>query len=84
MMGGREPFRQMPFFWSAHFDTTIRYVGHVEQWDRITIDGDLQAGDCRVSYVKDGRELAVATISRDVANLEAEVGMEGEGGRSQR
>jgi NADPH-dependent 2,4-dienoyl-CoA reductase/sulfur reductase-like enzyme/nitrite reductase/ring-hydroxylating ferredoxin subunit len=77
MLGAREPFRQAPFFWSGHFDTTIRYVGHAEDWDRVAIDGDLAGGgDCRVAYLKDGRELAVATIGRDRANLEAEVQME--------
>jgi 3-phenylpropionate/trans-cinnamate dioxygenase ferredoxin reductase subunit len=83
MLGAREPFRQAPFFWSGHFDTTIRYVGHAEDWDRVAIDGDLAGGgDCRVAYVKDGRELAVATIGRDRANLEAEVQMEEDTARS--
>jgi NADPH-dependent 2,4-dienoyl-CoA reductase/sulfur reductase-like enzyme/nitrite reductase/ring-hydroxylating ferredoxin subunit len=83
MLGAREPFRQAPFFWSGHFDTTIRYVGHAEDWDRVSVDGDLAGdGDCRVAYLEDGRELAVATIRRDRANLEAEVGMEGQAERS--
>jgi 3-phenylpropionate/trans-cinnamate dioxygenase ferredoxin reductase subunit len=76
MMGERQPFRQMPFFWSAHYGTSLRYVGHAETWDRIEIDGNLALDDCRVAYIKDGRELAVATLGRDRANLEAEVLME--------
>ncbi len=76
MMGSLQVFNQVPFFWSAHYDTVINYVGHAESWDRVEIDGDLAADDCRVAYLKDGRELAVATIGRDVANLEAEAEME--------
>ena len=76
MMGQRRPFDQVPFFWSMHYDTAIRYVGHAEAWDRVAIDGDLAANDCRVAYLKDGRELAVATIGRDVAALQAEAQME--------
>jgi hypothetical protein len=76
MIGRREPFRQIPFFWSNHFDTRIRYVGHADAWDRVVIDGDVAKGSCRVAYVKDGTELAVATIGRDVANLQAETDME--------
>jgi NADPH-dependent 2,4-dienoyl-CoA reductase/sulfur reductase-like enzyme/nitrite reductase/ring-hydroxylating ferredoxin subunit len=76
MMGRREAFRQAPFFWSAHYDTSIRYVGHAEKWDRVEIDGDLGADDCRVAYVQSGRTLAVATLGRDRANLEAEVELE--------
>ncbi|MGO4842642.1 FAD-dependent oxidoreductase, partial [Rhizobiaceae sp. 2RAB30] len=32
MLGFRQPFRSVPFFWSAHFDTTIRYVGYARSW----------------------------------------------------
>jgi NADPH-dependent 2,4-dienoyl-CoA reductase/sulfur reductase-like enzyme/nitrite reductase/ring-hydroxylating ferredoxin subunit len=76
MIGSREPFTQAPFFWSAHYDTSIRYVGHAETWDRVDVDGDPSADDCRVAYVRDGRTVAVATLGRDKANLEAEVALE--------
>lgn len=70
MLGAQVSFRDTPFFWSAHYDTTIRYVGHAEGWDRIEIDGDIAARDCTVRYLEDGRVLAVATIGRDHAALE--------------
>jgi NADPH-dependent 2,4-dienoyl-CoA reductase/sulfur reductase-like enzyme len=76
MMGRRQRFDHAPFFWSMHYDTAIRYVGHADAWDRVTIDGDLAKNDCRVAYLKNDRELAVATIGRDVAALQAEVAME--------
>jgi NADPH-dependent 2,4-dienoyl-CoA reductase/sulfur reductase-like enzyme/nitrite reductase/ring-hydroxylating ferredoxin subunit len=76
MMGQRQAFTQAPFFWSAHYETSIRYVGHAEKWDRVEIDGDLDADNCRVAYLQGGRTLAVATIGRDRANLEAEVELE--------
>ena len=28
MLGAREPFNQVPFFWSQHYDVPINYVGH--------------------------------------------------------
>ena len=43
---------------------------------RIEIDGDLNAQDCAVRYTQGGRTLAVATIGRDKASLEAEAAME--------
>ena len=70
MLGARQPFRDVPFFWSAHHEVTIRYVGHAQAWDDIRIDGDIAAHDCMVSYRKDGRTLAVATIGRDRQALE--------------
>jgi 3-phenylpropionate/trans-cinnamate dioxygenase ferredoxin reductase subunit len=76
ILGRRERFEAVPFFWSQHYDTTIRYVGHAERWDRTDIDGSLDQQDAAVSFFRDGRRLAVATISRDRAGLEAELAME--------
>jgi NADPH-dependent 2,4-dienoyl-CoA reductase/sulfur reductase-like enzyme/nitrite reductase/ring-hydroxylating ferredoxin subunit len=72
MLGGRERFDAVPFFWSQHYDITIRYVGHAERWDAVRIDGSLEARNASVSFLSNGRRLAVATISRDQANLQAE------------
>jgi NADPH-dependent 2,4-dienoyl-CoA reductase/sulfur reductase-like enzyme/nitrite reductase/ring-hydroxylating ferredoxin subunit len=76
MLGAREPFDAVPFFWSAHFDVTISYVGHAESWDCLTIDGDPKAHDCCVEYWRGEQRLAVATVNRDRASLQAEVEME--------
>ena len=66
----------MPFFWSQHYDVTIRYVGHAEGWDKVAIDGSLDNRNASVTFLKGGRRLAVATIGRDRASLEAEVALE--------
>ncbi len=76
MLGQREVFDAVPFFWSQHYDVPINYVGHAEKWDQIEIDGDIGAKDCLVRYKSGGRVLAVASIYRDVASLEAEIAME--------
>jgi NADPH-dependent 2,4-dienoyl-CoA reductase/sulfur reductase-like enzyme/nitrite reductase/ring-hydroxylating ferredoxin subunit len=76
MLGQREPFDAVPFFWSQHYDVPINYVGHAEAWDEIAIDGDIGAKDCLLRYKKGGRVLAVASIYRDLASLQAELAME--------
>ena len=76
MLGARETFDAVPFFWSQHYDVPINYVGHAEQWDDIAVDGDIAAKDCLLQYRSGGRVLAVASIYRDVASLEAELAME--------
>jgi NADPH-dependent 2,4-dienoyl-CoA reductase/sulfur reductase-like enzyme/nitrite reductase/ring-hydroxylating ferredoxin subunit len=76
MMGLRERFDAVPFFWSQHYDVPINYVGHAEAWDDIAIEGDIAAKDCLLRYQRAGRDLAVASIFRDVENLKAEVAME--------
>jgi NADPH-dependent 2,4-dienoyl-CoA reductase/sulfur reductase-like enzyme len=76
MLGRRERFDAVPFFWSQHYDVTIRYVGHAERWDAIRIDGSLDAHDASVSFFRGSRRLAVATVSRDRESLQAEVALE--------
>jgi NADPH-dependent 2,4-dienoyl-CoA reductase/sulfur reductase-like enzyme/nitrite reductase/ring-hydroxylating ferredoxin subunit len=76
MLGQQQRFREVPFFWSQHYDLPINYIGHAEKWDKIDIEGDVKARDCLVRYRRDGRVLAVASIFRDLENLEAEATME--------
>jgi NADPH-dependent 2,4-dienoyl-CoA reductase/sulfur reductase-like enzyme len=76
MLGAREAFDAVPFFWSQHYDVPINYVGHAEKWDEIAVDGDIAARDCLLRYKSGGRVLAVASIYRDAASLEAELAME--------
>ena len=76
MMGAREVFDAVPFFWSQHYDVPINYVGHAEKWDEIAVDGDIKGRDCVLRYKLKGRVLAVASIYRDVDSLRAEVAME--------
>jgi len=76
MLGGREKFDAVPFFWSQHYDIPISYVGHAETWDELAIDGDIATRDCVLRYKRNGRVLAVASINRDADSLMAEAAME--------
>jgi len=76
MLGLRQPFTVVPFFWSQHYDVVINYVGHAETFDSTIIEGTLESHDCAVTYRRGERTLAVATISRDLQSLQAERAME--------
>jgi apoptosis-inducing factor 3 len=76
MLGRREKFIAVPFFWSQHYGVPINYVGHAEKWDELAIDGDVMAKDCLLRFKRNGRVLAIASIFRDVESLQAEVTME--------
>jgi len=76
MLGARQRFDAVPFFWSQHYDVPINYVGHAEGWDEAAVEGDIGARDCVVRYKSKGRVLAVASIYRDVDSLVAEAAME--------
>ena len=72
MLGRREPFDAVPFFWTEQHDLSIAYVGHAEKWDEIVIDGSIEGRDCAISYLSKGRRQAVALVHRDFAGLLAE------------
>jgi apoptosis-inducing factor 3 len=76
MLGLGYPYDDVPFFWSAHYDVSINYVGHAEQWDAVEVDGDPFARDVAVRFRRAGRTLAVASIFRDSESLTAEVNLE--------
>jgi len=76
MLGKAQRCDLVPFFWTRQYDVSICYVGHAEHWDELDVDGDLALRDCRVSYRRNGRTLAVATVGRDVTSLRAEVELE--------
>jgi NADPH-dependent 2,4-dienoyl-CoA reductase/sulfur reductase-like enzyme/nitrite reductase/ring-hydroxylating ferredoxin subunit len=83
LLGADEPFLSMPFFWSAHYDLSIRYVGHAENWDATEIEGSVGAQDCVVRFRRGGRLLAAAALGRDREALEIEAEMESRQGRLQ-
>jgi apoptosis-inducing factor 3 len=76
MLGRHEKFTAVPFFWNQHYDLPINYVGHAENWEQLMIDGDIAAKDCLVRYTRRGRVVAVASLYRDLASLQAEREME--------
>jgi NADPH-dependent 2,4-dienoyl-CoA reductase/sulfur reductase-like enzyme len=76
ILGRRERFTAVPFFWSAHFDITIGLIGNARSWDDIEIDGSLAGNDATIVYRKAGDIVAVATIGRDRVSLAAEAAME--------
>ena len=69
-------FDYVPFFWSAHYDVSINYVGHAERWDDVKVDGDAAARDVAVLFERAGKPLALATIFRDGESLAFEVELE--------
>jgi len=76
ILGARECFTVPSFFWSNHFDLHIRYVGHGSGEDRAIVSGDLKAQDASVIF-RDGNKLtAVASVGRDLENLQAELALE--------
>jgi NADPH-dependent 2,4-dienoyl-CoA reductase/sulfur reductase-like enzyme len=76
MLGDKEPYAAAPFFWSAHYDMAINYVGAAQDWDEVKVVGSIPDRDCLVAYRKHGKTLAVASINRDAESLRIQVAMD--------
>jgi NADPH-dependent 2,4-dienoyl-CoA reductase/sulfur reductase-like enzyme len=78
ILGDAAPFTDTPFFWSVHYGSTINYVGHVEGFDAVALDGSLAAQGATARFMKAGSVRAVATVGRDLDSLRAGLALERE------
>ena len=76
ILGMRAPHAAPPFFWSAHYDVTIAYVGNAAGWDKAEVHGSLDERRALIAYRRGDEIAAVATIGMDRQCLEAEAAME--------
>jgi apoptosis-inducing factor 3 len=76
MIGRHERFNSAPFFWTSQYDFTLNYVGHAERWDEVILDGSLEKHNCKLSFMRGAKKVAVATVGRDLESLKDEVEIE--------
>jgi len=76
MLGLGAPFNDVPFFWSAHYDVQLSYVGHATGEADIEVLGSLEKRDATVVYRTAGNVAAVLTVGRDRQSLEIEAALE--------
>ena len=64
MLGVREPYAEVPWFWSDQYDLNMQYVGHASEWDEVVLRGDVAGRKFAAFYLKDGRLRATMAVSR--------------------
>jgi 3-phenylpropionate/trans-cinnamate dioxygenase ferredoxin reductase subunit len=64
MMGVREPYDDIPWFWSDQYDLNIQYVGHATKWDEVVLRGDVLARRFSAFYIEAGKLRAALTVNR--------------------
>jgi apoptosis-inducing factor 3 len=55
----------VPYFWTFHYDKTFEYLGHVDEPDKVEIDGDLDAQQFIAYLLKNDGVCAVVSCARE-------------------
>lgn len=64
LMGRREPYKAVPWFWSDQYDLKLQMVGLSAGHEQLVLRGDPQQRAFAVFYLKDGRLIAADTVGR--------------------
>ena len=64
MLGLREPYVDIPWFWSDQYDLNLQYVGHATRWDEVVLRGDVTDRKFTAFYIEGGRLRAALTVNR--------------------
>jgi NADPH-dependent 2,4-dienoyl-CoA reductase/sulfur reductase-like enzyme len=65
-------YTDVPFFWSAHFDTGLRYLGHVSSIADSRTEGSIEGRNFTVSQIGEAHEKAFISCNRDLSALQIE------------
>ncbi len=63
MAGAREPYDEVPWFWSDQYELNLQYVGAALPWDQIVTRGHFGHPPFTVFYLQQGRLVAAAGIN---------------------
>jgi|TARA_B110000438_G_scaffold43175_1_gene43077 3-phenylpropionate/trans-cinnamate dioxygenase ferredoxin reductase subunit len=61
--GNKQPYNQVPWFWSDQYDIKLQSAGLAHDYDRTEINGDITNKKFTVSYFKQGRMIAMDAIN---------------------
>jgi 3-phenylpropionate/trans-cinnamate dioxygenase ferredoxin reductase subunit len=65
MVGGEEPYRHVPYFFSDQFDLSINMLGYPSKSAQIVTRGDINANKFTALYVQDGSLRAALMVNDD-------------------
>jgi 3-phenylpropionate/trans-cinnamate dioxygenase ferredoxin reductase subunit len=63
MLGEREPYARLPYFFSDQYDVGMEYSGSAPKWDRVVFRGDPASREFIAFWVLDGRVAAGMNVN---------------------
>ncbi len=64
MMGIKEVFSEVPWFWSDQYDLNMQLIGHPHHWDKLVFRGSVPDRQFTAFFVKDGKMQAALAVNR--------------------
>lgn len=64
MVGKREPYAPVPYFWSDQYEFNLQYVGHAATWQAVVVRGDVPGRSFSAFYLQEGRLAAALVVNR--------------------
>jgi 3-phenylpropionate/trans-cinnamate dioxygenase ferredoxin reductase subunit len=64
MLGRRQPFREVPWFWSDQYDLNIQMSGHPHPDDTVVFRGGPESRSFSAFFVREGQLRAVLAVNR--------------------
>ena len=64
MLGTRQPYDAIHWFWSDQYDANLQYAGFHHEWDRLVVRGSLEGRSFVAFYLNQGRIDAVVALNR--------------------
>lgn len=71
LMGRDKPFMAAPWFWSDQYDVKLQMVGLSHGYDTVVTRGDIDKPAFSAYYFRDGRLIAVDSLSRPGDHMQA-------------
>jgi NADPH-dependent 2,4-dienoyl-CoA reductase/sulfur reductase-like enzyme/nitrite reductase/ring-hydroxylating ferredoxin subunit len=71
MLGARDSYRHVPFFWSKQYGSSLRYLGHAPKFDEVVFRGSVTDKSFLAGFYVGGKLAAAATVgkNRDLIRL---------------
>jgi 3-phenylpropionate/trans-cinnamate dioxygenase ferredoxin reductase subunit len=63
MLGNREPYEKIPYFFSDQYDVGMEYAGYASEWDQVVFRGDVGTREFIAFWLSEGRVLAGMNVN---------------------
>jgi 3-phenylpropionate/trans-cinnamate dioxygenase ferredoxin reductase component len=64
MLGKREPYDDVHWFWSDQYNYNVQYAGFHSGWDDLVVRGSLEQRNCVIFYMQEQRIAAAVAFNR--------------------